>query len=68
MKPILKKIKSINPDIEVVSKACPLFVPLVEEGILEGKIAELVVERYLKELKKTAGLIHWYSVVPIIPY
>ncbi len=52
MKPILKKIKSINPDIEVVSKACPLFVPLVEEGILEGKIAELVVERYLKELKK----------------
>lgn len=48
-----KKIKSINPDIEVVSKACPLFVPLVEEGILEGKIAELVVERYLKELKNS---------------
>lgn len=48
-----KKIKSINPDIEVVSKACPLFVPLVEEGILEGKIAEMVVERYLKELKNS---------------
>lgn len=50
-----KKIKSINPEIEVISKACPLFVPLVEEGILEGSIAEQVVERYLKELK-TSGI------------
>ncbi|MCS7163637.1 MAG: glutamate racemase [Thermodesulfovibrio sp.] len=48
-----KKIKEMKPDIQVVSKACPLFVPLVEEGILEGIIAELIVERYLKELKKS---------------
>ncbi len=48
-----KKIKSIKPNTEVISKACPLFVPLVEEGILEGSIAELVVERYLKDLKNS---------------
>ncbi|MCS7215400.1 MAG: glutamate racemase [Thermodesulfovibrio sp.] len=48
-----KKIRQIEPDIQVISKACPLFVPLVEEGILEGSIAELIVERYLKELKKS---------------
>lgn len=48
-----KKIKLIKPKIEVISKACPLFVPLVEEGILEGSIAELVIERYLKELKNS---------------
>ncbi|GAB5046800.1 glutamate racemase [Thermodesulfovibrio sp. TK110] len=48
-----KKIKSIKPNAEVISKACPLFVPLVEEGILEGSIAELVVERYLKDLKNS---------------
>ncbi len=48
-----KKIKLIEPEIEVISKACPLFVPLVEEGILEGKIAELIVERYLQELKNS---------------
>jgi glutamate racemase len=30
--------------------ACPLFVPLVEEGVLEGDIPRLVVERYLKSL------------------
>lgn len=47
-----EKIKSINPKTEVFSKACPLFVPLVEEGILEGPIVDLVIERYLEELKK----------------
>jgi len=46
-----KKIKSLNPKIVVISKACPLFVPLVEEGILEGIITDLVVERYLKDFK-----------------
>ncbi|MCX8033995.1 MAG: glutamate racemase [Thermodesulfovibrio sp.] len=45
-------IKSLNPDIFVISKACPLFVPIVEEGILEGAIADLIIERYLKEIKK----------------
>lgn len=48
-----KRIKEINPAIEVVSKPCPLFVPLVEEGILEGEIAELVIDRYLKEIKES---------------
>ncbi len=37
--------------IEVFQKACPLFVPLVEEGILNGDIAQRVVEYYLTELK-----------------
>lgn len=37
---------------KVYEKACPLFVPLVEEGIKDGTIAESVVEFYLKELKE----------------
>ncbi len=37
--------------IEVFQKACPLFVPLVEEGILNGDIAQRIVEYYLTELK-----------------
>lgn len=48
-----QKIKSLNPKIVVISKACPLFVPLVEEGILEGIITDLVVERYLKDFKNS---------------
>lgn len=38
--------------IQVFQKACPLFVPLVEEGITEGEIARLVVKEYLDDLIK----------------
>lgn len=48
---IHKKLLFEEGDIEVYEKACPLFVPLVEEGITEGPIAEKVVEYYLKEMR-----------------
>lgn len=48
-----EKIIKLNPSIQVLSKACPLFVPIVEEGILEGAIADLIIERYLKDLKES---------------
>lgn len=44
----LKAIKMLNPEIAVFSMACPLFVPLVEEGWTDGIIPKLIVERYLK--------------------
>lgn len=51
-KAYVKEIKAIDPTIEVYSKACPLFVPIVEEGWSNHKIAELAAEEYLSELKK----------------
>ena len=39
-----------NPDIRVYGKACPLFVPLVEEGWLRDPVTEEVARRYLSEL------------------
>ena len=48
-----EKIKSNNPNIHVVSKACPLFVPLVEEGLVEGSIPMSIAELYLKDFKNT---------------
>jgi len=44
---ILKKDKYAK----VYSKACPLFVPLVEEGILKGNIVDIIVKMYLEEIK-----------------
>ena len=46
---ILKRI----PDAYIVNIACPLFVPLVENGRVKpgDHVAELVVEEYLKQLK-----------------
>lgn len=46
-------IRYMDSEVTVLSKACPLFVPIVEEGIIDGKIAELVIERYLKEIKNS---------------
>lgn len=47
-----KCLHRINPEITVVSKACPLFVPLVEEGLWEDRVTEDIVGRYLHELKE----------------
>ncbi len=44
-------IRDINADIQVFSKACPLFVPLVEEGWLYDPVTIEVAERYFSELK-----------------
>jgi glutamate racemase len=46
-----KAIKDIDNSIDVFGVACPLFVPLVEEGWTDGKIAEMTAEKYLQEIK-----------------
>lgn len=47
-----KAIKKIDPKIKTYSKACPLFVPLVEEGWQNGVIAQDVAKKYLGEFNK----------------
>ena len=47
-----RAIKNIDDSIEVFGIACPLFVPLVEEGWTKGKIAEMIAQEYLKEMKR----------------
>lgn len=39
-----------KPDIQVVGKPCPLFVPLVEEGWIKDPVTVEVAKRYLEEL------------------
>ena len=43
-------IHNINPDARVTGKACPLFVPLVEEGLLQDPVTDEIASRYLTEL------------------
>jgi glutamate racemase len=38
--------------VEIFSRACPLFVPLVEEGETESNVARLVAEQYLAPLRE----------------
>jgi len=43
-------IDNIRPGTTVFAKACPLFVPLVEEGRLSGRVTSLVAEEYLADI------------------
>ena len=43
----------LAPLARVVSRACPLFVPLAEEGWTEGEVPRLVAERYLADLRRS---------------
>lgn len=47
-----REIQQLNPAIEVTSSACPLFVPFVEEGWLEGEATRLVAGKYLAPLEQ----------------
>lgn len=44
-------MKQLKPGIEVVGKPCPLFVPLVEEGLLHDSVTDEIASRYLSTLK-----------------
>ena len=43
-------IREIRPEVSVYGKACPLFVPLVEEGLCEDEVTVLMAKRYLQPL------------------
>ncbi len=45
-----RAITRIDKKARVFSKACPLLVPFVEEGILEGPLVHMVLTRYLKPI------------------
>lgn len=48
-----KVIQNIQPDVSVTAKACPLFVPLVEEGFKDHHVTEEIIDFYLASMKET---------------
>ena len=47
------RLQKLNPEVQVFEQACPLFVSLVENGVIhrDDQITRLVVRRYMAELK-----------------
>ena len=43
-------IQEINNNVTIYGKACPLFVPLVEEGLWQDPVTDEIAKRYLSEL------------------
>ena len=47
-----KEIKKLNAGIKLYSRDCPLFVPLIEEGFSNKKVAELIIRDYMDEVAR----------------
>jgi glutamate racemase len=45
-----KAIRKLRPGAKIFARACPLFVPLVEEGWLGHKVTKIVAREYIKPL------------------
>lgn len=46
-----KQIKDYDSSMEVYSRACPMFVPLVENGYFNSEVTKLIVAEYLEEIR-----------------
>ena len=46
------KLLESDPELKIYTQACPLLVPLAEEGWVDGKITEEIIKKYLAPLKK----------------
>jgi len=68
----VKAIKKLDPEIEVLAKSCPLFVPIVEEGLENDKVALLMAEKYLDAFQHSGidslvmGCTHYPILEPVI--
>lgn len=62
------EINKINPEIDLIGVACPLLVPLVEEGWDQKKETKMILKEYLKPLKakKVDSLILGCTHYPIL--
>lgn len=67
-----RAIHALRPDAVVTSCACPLFVPLVEEGWLDTKATRLIAHEYLAPLRDARvdtvvlGCTHYPLLKPVI--
>ena len=66
-----KAIEKVDPDAVVIERACPLFVPLAEEGWANEDVARSVAETYLRDLRASIdalvlGCTHYPILKPVI--
>ena len=67
-----RAIKRLRPDARVCARACPLFVPLVEEGWFDHPATELIAHEYLEPLRRAGvdvlvlGCTHYPLLKPLL--
>ena len=68
-----ERIHELNPEISTYSLACPAFVPLIEEGIIDNEIMDLTIKYYMDDFVKDnridsliLGCTHYPLIAPNI--
>ena len=68
-----ERIHELNPNINTFSLACPAFVPLIEEGIIDNEIMDLTIKYYMDDFVKKnqldsliLGCTHYPLIAPNI--
>jgi glutamate racemase len=61
-----RAIARLDPSLEVRSRACPLFVPLVEEGWTAGDVPRRVAEHYLDGLGDARTILLGCTHYPLL--
>jgi glutamate racemase len=64
-----KTIKMFNKNASIEQRACPLFVPLIEEGLIDDEITKIVAKRYLNGIDAQAlvlGCTHYPLIKHVI--
>jgi glutamate racemase len=65
-------VDALLPGANIIQRACPLFVPLVEEGWLDHRVTRMVAEEYLAELREASldslilGCTHYPLLGPLV--
>jgi glutamate racemase len=67
-----RAILALRPDARVHARACPLFVPLIEEGWFDHPVTELIAREYLEPLRAAGvdtlvlGCTHYPLIKPLL--
>ena len=67
-----RAIRAIEPSLRVTARACPLFVPLVEEGWVDSEATRLIADEYLAPILReevdtlVLGCTHYPLLKPVI--
>jgi glutamate racemase len=67
-----RALKRLVPNVEVYTRACPLFVPLAEEGWVDNEVAERTAAAYLNSLRRSGidtlllGCTHYPLLAEVI--
>ena len=61
-----RAIRALDPDVRVTPRACPLFVPLVEEGWTDHEATRLVAAGVPRAARRSAESTRWCSAARTI--